>query len=57
MLIRDNPYGTVSAADGSFKIEKIPAGEVEFVIWHEKIRYLSDTKIKDTSTDLKVVLL
>jgi len=36
VLPRENPYFAVTAADGSFKIEKLPAGELEFVAWQEK---------------------
>lgn len=35
VLIRDNPYMTVSDEDGSFVIENLPAGKHEFVFWHE----------------------
>lgn len=40
ILPRDNPYATVSAKDGTFTIEKLPAGELEFQIWHERIGYV-----------------
>lgn len=36
VLPRDNPYFAVSGADGSFKLEKLPAGELEFQVWHER---------------------
>ncbi len=35
VLVRDNPYMAVSAADGSFEIKNLPAGEHEFIFWHE----------------------
>ncbi len=35
VLIRDNPYMTVTAADGSFEIANLPAGKHEFIFWHE----------------------
>jgi len=35
MLIRDNPYMAVTAEDGSFEIANLPAGEHEFIFWHE----------------------
>lgn len=37
MLIRDNPYMAISAADGTFEIAKLPAGKHEFIIWHESV--------------------
>lgn len=49
-LILNHPYGTVSVAAkgkakgapevGTFKIEKLPYGEYEFRVWHEKAGYL-----------------
>ncbi len=35
VLIRDNPYMAVTAADGSFEIKNIPAGKHKFIFWHE----------------------
>jgi len=35
VLIRDNPYMAVTAADGNFEIANLPAGEHEFIFWHE----------------------
>ena len=35
VLIRDNPYMAVTAADGSFEIKNIPAGTHKFIFWHE----------------------
>lgn len=44
-LILDHPYAAISATDGSFKIDKLPAGEYEFFVWHEKVGWLgTDTK-------------
>ncbi len=41
VLPRDNPYATVTDADGRFKLEKLPAGvELEFQVWHERAGYL-----------------
>lgn len=34
-LIIDHPYGAISDKDGKVKFEKLPAGEVEFRVWHE----------------------
>jgi hypothetical protein len=41
VLPRANPYATVSATDGSFTIDKLPAGAWEFQLWHEKSGYLA----------------
>jgi len=37
VLPRSDPYFAVTAADGSFEIKNLPAGEeIEFQIWHQK---------------------
>ncbi len=41
-MILDHPYAVVTNEKGEFKIDKIPAGEHEFVLWHERAGYLSD---------------
>jgi hypothetical protein len=40
VLPRENPYATVTAADGTFRLAKLPAGKLEFQVWHERIGYL-----------------
>jgi len=41
ILPRNNPYTAVTAEDGTFTLEKLPAGtELEFQVWHEKSGYL-----------------
>jgi hypothetical protein len=48
LLVRDNPYFAVSAADGSFEIKNLPKGtNLEYVIWHEKAGYLGEIKAGD----------
>jgi len=44
ILPRDNPYASVSKKDGSFKIEKLPVGELEFQVWHERPGYVATPK-------------
>jgi len=39
-LVLDHPYAAVTDKQGKFKIEKLPAGEHEFRVWHEP-RYIN----------------
>lgn len=46
MLVRDEPYVAISAADGTFKIENIPAGEWKFQFWHKKAAYMRALEVE-----------
>ncbi len=39
VLPLDHPYAAVTGTDGSFRIDKVPAGKTKLYVWHEK-RYL-----------------
>jgi len=41
VLPLDHPYCGISAADGTFKIPKLPVGKLEFQVWHERMGYVS----------------
>jgi hypothetical protein len=41
ILPRDNPYMAISKSDGTFRISKLPVGELEFQAWHERVGYLT----------------
>ncbi len=45
IVVRPNPYATVSKADGSFEIKGLPAGELELQLWHEKAGYIGEIKV------------
>jgi hypothetical protein len=53
VLIRDNPYMAVSAADGSFEIANVPAGKQTFAFWHEAPGNLKQLKIGKDKADRK----
>ncbi len=40
ILPRGNPYMTISEKDGTFSIAKLPVGEWEFQVWHERTENL-----------------
>ncbi len=40
VLPRDNPYAAVSEPSGTFRIPKLPIGELEFQVWHEHAGYM-----------------
>ncbi|MFO0912330.1 MAG: hypothetical protein U0795_05210 [Pirellulales bacterium] len=41
LKVHDSPYFAVSDENGRFTIPKLPVGEWEFQIWHEKTGYLA----------------
>ena len=64
ILPRDNPYVAISAADGTFRIPKLPAGNLEFQAWHERVGYLDtpqwtrgrfELEIKSGANDLGII--
>jgi hypothetical protein len=40
-LVTDHPYVAVTDGDGRFKIENLPAGKHQFVVWQEKAGYVA----------------
>ena len=53
LLIREDPYMAVSGKDGSFVIKDIPAGEHEFIFWHEGSGNIRKLTVGGTKTDRK----
>ena len=53
----DHPWGAVTDASGRFEIKGVPAGEMEFVAWHEKLKRFATLKIKvevDKTTEKEI---
>ena len=46
LIVRANPYFAVSQKDGTFEIKNLPAGDIEFVVYHEKSGYVTDAEVK-----------
>ena len=45
LVVRPNPYASVSKTDGTFEIKDVPVGEVELQFWHEKAGYIGEMNI------------
>lgn len=45
ILVRDEPYAAISAADGTFSIRNVPPGTWSFQFWHKRGGYLRDLQI------------
>jgi plastocyanin len=46
VVLKSSPYVAVSGKDGSFEIKNLPAGELEFVVYHERSGYVTDAELK-----------
>jgi len=66
ILPLDHPYVDISKTDGTFRIPKLPVGELDFQVWHERVGYLDvppwpkgrfTMKIKPGVNDLGMVRL
>lgn len=53
VLVRPDPYFAVSAKDGAFEIEHLPAGEFSFQLWHESLGYLKKIAVGGKSREGK----
>lgn len=50
----DHPWVAVSKPDGTFEIPNVPAGQMEFVIWHEKLDYIERSYVVDVPANGEV---
>jgi len=46
ILPLDHPYVAVSKSDGTFRIENLPLGVLEFQVWHERVGYVATPRWK-----------
>lgn len=53
-LVIDHPWAGLTGADGSFEIQGVPAGKMEFVVWHEKVGYVERSLKVDVIPDQTV---
>jgi hypothetical protein len=53
LLVRDNPYASVSDNGGNLKIEKLPPGQWTFVVWHERSGFIKEAKRGDKQVEWK----
>lgn len=51
ILIRDNPYVSITDESGKFKIENVPAGDWKFQFWHKNGGYLKTIEIEGYEPD------
>lgn len=45
LVIRDTPYMAVSDEEGNFEIRNLPAGDWQFMVWHEQAGYVSKVTV------------
>ncbi len=50
VLVRDEPYAAITAADGTFQIDNLPAGNWKFQFWHKKVGFLREIKVGSGKT-------
>jgi hypothetical protein len=41
VLVFDHPFFAVTGTDGSFELKGVPAGEHNFIVWQEKVGYVT----------------
>ena len=50
-LAVDHPWAALTKADGTFEITGVPAGKMEFVVWHEKAGKIEGKLVVDIPAD------
>lgn len=57
VVVRDNPFFTQPAGDGSFVIDSVPPGRYEIVAWHERAADLTRAPVMVTAAGRSTVEL
>ena len=50
-MVVNHPWAGLTGPDGSFEIQGVPAGKMEFVVWHEKVGYVERSLKVDVVPD------
>lgn len=50
LLVSENPYAAMSDSKGNFEIKNLPAGEHEFIFWHEGKGNIRNLEVGGTKT-------
>jgi len=54
VMVSDNPFFAVTAVDGTFKIENVPAGvDLAFRVWHEQLGFIRDAVTVNSKPGVK----
>ena len=53
-IVSDHPYFAITDTNGRFKIDRLPAGEHTFRVWHERAGYVETTEFtRDLTVEIK----
>jgi hypothetical protein len=55
VLVRNNPYFAVTAADGTFEIKNLPAGKRKFRVWHERTGWLDAGQLDEGYLEVDLI--
>lgn len=56
ILVFDHPYATVTARDGTFRLDGVPPGRWRILAWHERFGLLEDSIIVAPGQEARVEL-
>lgn len=50
-LALDHPWAAITKEDGTFEITGAPAGKMEFIVWHEKLKFIERKLVVEIPAD------